>query len=183
MKQNAEQRKRTLANQTENEKANLRAKLLLQAFMNPEMDVEDVRPYSPSQQELFRIYEDGVLSAHKADDDINRIIQSLSELKQPSMQDVKKYRLWLDQKYQSPYTGQIIPLSKLFTPAYQIEHMIPQSRFFDDSMSNKVICEAEVNGLDAQGRKQLHVNVFVEILFQKNFSFFSFSGKALLENL
>ena len=145
LKQNAEQRKRTLASQTENEKANLRAKLLLQAFMNPEMDIEDVRPYSPSQQELFRIYEDGVLSAHKADDDIQRIIQSLSELKQPSAQDIKKYRLWLDQKYQSPYTGQIIPLSKLFTPAYQIEHIIPQSRFFDDSMSNKVICEAEVN--------------------------------------
>ena len=145
LKQNAEQRKRTLVHQIENEKANLRAKLLLQAFMNPEMEVEDVRPYSPSQQELFRIYEDGVLSAHKADDEINRIIQSLSELKQPSMQDVKKYRLWLDQKYQSPYTGQIIPLSKLFTPEYQIEHIIPQSRFFDDSMSNKVICEAEVN--------------------------------------
>ena len=145
LKQNAEQRKRTLANQMENEKANLRAKLLLQAFMNPEMDIENVRPHSPSQQELFRIYEDGVLSAHKADDDINRIIQSLAELKQPSPQDVKKYRLWLDQKYQSPYTGQIIPLSKLFTPAYQIEHIIPQSRFFDDSMSNKVICEAEVN--------------------------------------
>ena len=145
LKQNAEQRKRTLANQMENEKANLRAKLLLQAFMNPEMDIENVRPHSPSQQELFRIYEDGVLSVHKADDDINRIIQSLAELKQPSPQDVKKYRLWLDQKYQSPYTGQIIPLSKLFTPAYQIEHIIPQSRFFDDSMSNKVICEAEVN--------------------------------------
>ena len=145
LKQNAEQRKRTLANQMENEKANLRAKLLLQAFMNPEMDIENVRPHSPSQQELFRIYEDGVLSAHKADDDINRIIQSLAELKQSSPQDVKKYRLWLDQKYQSPYTGQIIPLSKLFTPAYQIEHIIPQSRFFDDSMSNKVICEAEVN--------------------------------------
>ena len=145
LKQNAEQRKRTLTNQTENEKANLRAKLLLQAFMNPEMEVEEVRPYSPSQQELFRIYEEGVLSAHKADDDISRIIQSLSELKQPSLQDIKKYRLWLDQKYQSPYTGQIIPLAKLFTPAYQIEHIIPQSRFFDDSMSNKVICEAEVN--------------------------------------
>ena len=145
LKQNAEQRKRTLANQMENEKANLRAKLLLQAFINPEMDIENVRPHSPSQQELFRIYEDGVLSAYKADDDINRIIQSLAELKQPSPQDVKKYRLWLDQKYQSPYTGQIIPLSKLFTPAYQIEHIIPQSRFFDDSMSNKVICEAEVN--------------------------------------
>ena len=39
----------------------------------------------------------------------------------------------------------MIPLSKLFTPAYQIEHIIPQSRYFDDSFSNKVICEAEVN--------------------------------------
>ena len=144
LKQNAEQRKRTLANQMENEKANLRAKLLLQEFLNQGI-VDDVRPYSPSQQELFRIYEEGVLSAYEADDDIKRIIQSLSELKEPSPQEVKKYRLWLDQKYQSPYTGQIIPLSKLFTPAYQIEHIIPQSRFFDDSMSNKVICEAEVN--------------------------------------
>src|SRR5690606_22374155 len=38
-------------------------------------------------------------------------------------------------------------LSKLYTPAYQIEHIIPQARFFDDSFSNKVICESEVNEL------------------------------------
>ena len=145
LKQNAEQRKKTMLRQQENEKANLRAKLLLQEFMNPEMDVEGVHAYSPSQQELFRIYEDGVLSANKPDDDTQRIINELSALKQPSLQDIKKYRLWLDQKYISPYTGEIIPLAKLFTPAYQIEHVIPQSRFFDDSMSNKVICEAEVN--------------------------------------
>lgn len=145
LKQNAEQRKKTMLRQQENEKANLRAKLLLQEFMNPEMDVEGVHAYSPSQQELFRIYEDGVLSANKPDDETQRIINDLSSLKQPSIQDIKKYRLWLDQKYVSPYTGEIIPLAKLFTPAYQIEHVIPQSRFFDDSMSNKVICEAEVN--------------------------------------
>lgn len=145
LKQNAEQRKKTMLRQQENEKANLRAKLLLQEFMNPELDVEGVHAYSPSQQELFRIYEDGVLSANKPDDDTQRIINELSSLKQPSLQDIKKYRLWLDQKYVSPYTGEIIPLAKLFTPAYQIEHVIPQSRFFDDSMSNKVICEAEVN--------------------------------------
>ena len=41
----------------------------------------------------------------------------------------------------------MIPLSKLFTPAYEIEHIIPQSRYFDDSLSNKVICESEVNKL------------------------------------
>ena len=145
LKQNAEQRKRTLQRQQDNEKANLRAKLLLQEFMNPECGIEGVHGYSPSQQEILRIYEEGVLSANKADDEIQHIINDLSALKQPSPQDVKKYRLWLDQKYISPYTGQPIPLAKLFTPAYQIEHVIPQSRFFDDSMSNKVICEAEVN--------------------------------------
>lgn len=147
LKQNAEQRKNTLARQADNEKANLRAKLLLQEFMNPEANIEGVRAYSPSQLELFRIYEDGVLNNPKSekDEDIQRIIKELSELKQPSAADVRKYRLWLDQKYISPYTGQPIPLAKLFTSAYQIEHVIPQSRFFDDSMSNKVICEAEVN--------------------------------------
>ena len=46
-----------------------------------------------------------------------------------------------------PYTGEIIPLGKLFTTAYEIEHVIPQSRYFDDSFSNKVICESEVNKL------------------------------------
>jgi CRISPR-associated endonuclease Csn1 len=64
---------------------------------------------------------------------------------QPSKSELLKYKLWIEQKYKSPYTGNIIPLSKLFTPAYEIEHIIPQSRFFDDSFTNKVICEAEVN--------------------------------------
>lgn len=56
-------------------------------------------------------------------------------------------KCWLEQKYRSPYTGAMIPLGKLFTPAYEIEHVIPQSRYFDDSFTNKVICEAEVNKL------------------------------------
>lgn len=99
LKQNAEQRKKTLARQQENENANLQAEQALLEFMHP------------------------------------------------SPKDIKKYRLWVEQNYISPYTGQPIPLSELFSPAYQIEHMIPQSRYFDDSMSNKVICEAEVNAL------------------------------------
>ena len=56
-----------------------------------------------------------------------------------------KYRLWMEQNKQSPYTGQTIPLTKLFTPSYQIEHVIPQKVYYDNSLSNKVVCEAEVN--------------------------------------
>ena len=60
--------------------------------------------------------------------------------------EVEKYRLWADQNHLSPYTGNPIPLSLLFNKmAYEIEHIFPRSRFFDDSFANKVICETGVN--------------------------------------
>lgn len=147
LKNPADKRKQMQQRALDNEKTNLRIKSLLQEFMNPDMDIEGVRAYSPNQQEILRIYEDGVLSSNVVPEDIQKTIDALSSAKQPTHAEVIKYRLWLDQKYTSPYTGEIIPLAKLFTSAYQIEHVIPQSRYFDDSLSNKVICEAEVNAL------------------------------------
>ena len=46
-----------------NENTNLRIKALLTEFLNPEFGIENVRPYSPSQQDLLRIYEEGVLNS------------------------------------------------------------------------------------------------------------------------
>ena len=110
-----------------------------------------MRPYSPNQQDLLRIYEEGVWnSVDEVPNEIATIIKKFNESdvkKRPTTSEVLRYKLWLEQKYQSPYTGEMIPLSKLFTPAYEIEHIIPQARYFDDSFSNKVICEAEVNKL------------------------------------
>lgn len=133
----------------EGEATNQRIRLLLAELMNPDCEVESVRPQSPSQQELLKIYEDGVFhSGIEVPDDILDIQKRFTTAKnQPTHAEVLRYKVWLDQKYISPYTGRTIPLAKLFTPAYQIEHVIPQSRWFDDSMSNKVICEAEVNQL------------------------------------
>ncbi len=142
MKNPADKRKQMTNQINENENKNLRIKALLAELLNPEHKVENVRPYSPSQQEILKIYEDGVLNSNiTIEDDILKISKSA----QPTKSELTRYKLWLDQKYRSPYTGEIIPLSKLFTPAFEIEHIIPQSRFFDDSFSNKVICEAEVN--------------------------------------
>ncbi len=128
----------------ENESTNLRMKALLIELLN-DSDFENVRPYSPMQQEILKIYEEGVLGAEdgKIPDDILRI----SKQAQPTTVELTRYKLWLEQKYRSPYTGEPIPLSKLFTPAYEIEHIIPQARYFDDSFSNKVICESAVNKL------------------------------------
>lgn len=131
----------------ENENTNLRIKQILKEFKESYPDIEEVRPHSPSQQTIFRIYENYALAnLSKTDKDYKEIID-ISKKANPTSNEVARYKLWLEQKYQSPYTGEMIPLSKLFTSAYQIEHIIPQARYFDDSFNNKVICEAEVNGL------------------------------------
>jgi CRISPR-associated endonuclease Csn1 len=143
MKNNAEDR-RIITNQVmEKESTNLRIKALLAELQN-DASIENVRPYSPVQQEILKIYEDGVInSGMEIPDDILKI----SKTAQPSTSDLQRYKLWLEQKYRSPYTGATIPLSKLFTPAYEIEHIIPKARYFDDSFNNKVICESAVNKL------------------------------------
>lgn len=149
LKKTRDERERMSRSIAEGEATNQRIRMLLIELMNPECQVENVRPQSPSQQELLKIYEDGVLQSNvEIPDDIDDIRKRFTSAKnQPTHAEVIRYKLWLDQKYISPYTGRPIPLAKLFTPAYQIEHVIPQSRWFDDSMSNKVICEAEVNQL------------------------------------
>lgn len=151
MKNPADKRRKMTQQISDNENANLRIKALLMEFTNPDFEIENVRPYSPNQQEILRIYEEGVLSSVETiPEDIDIVLKKFKESetnKRPTRKEVLRYKLWLEQKYRSPYTGQSIPLAKLFTPAYEIEHIIPQSRYFDDSLTNKVICESEVNKL------------------------------------
>lgn len=147
MKNPADKRKQMTERIQQNENTNLRIKALLMEFLNPELGIENVRPYSPSQQDILRIYEENALDNLTKEDAEYEFVYKMSKTAQPSKSDVIRYKCWLEQKYRSPYTGKMIPLAKLFTPAYEIEHIIPQSRYFDDSFSNKVICEAEVNKL------------------------------------
>jgi len=143
MKNTAEDRKKISDQVIKNENTNLRIKALL-AELNNDPEIKNVRPYSPIHQEILKIFEDGVLSSDiEIPDDIIKIIKTA----QPSSAELQRYKLWLEQKYRSPYTGEMIPLSKLFTTDYEIEHIIPQSRYFDDSFNNKVICESAVNKL------------------------------------
>ncbi len=128
---------------SENQNTNLRIKTLLAELLH-ESSVESVRPYSPYQQDILKIYEDGALnSAVDVPDDILKI----SKLPTPSKSQMTRYKCWLEQHYRSPYTGRVIPMSRLFTSDYEIEHIIPKSRYYDDSFSNKVICESAVNKL------------------------------------
>jgi CRISPR-associated endonuclease Csn1 len=59
--------------------------------------------------------------------------------------NVLRYKLWEECGGISVYSGKPIPANKLFDADYDIDHIIPQSRLFDDSRSNKVLCERALN--------------------------------------
>lgn len=59
--------------------------------------------------------------------------------------DKLKFELWLECGRISPYTGKVIPLYKLFSAEYEIEHIAPYSKSMDNSFINKTISEREFN--------------------------------------
>ena len=63
----------------------------------------------------------------------------------PSGQDILKYRLWKEQDETCLYSGKSIPRKELFEPGYDIDHILPYSITFDDSMRNKVLVTSQEN--------------------------------------
>lgn len=77
-------------------------------------------------------------------DKIKKEIQELGKLS-PTGQDILKYRLWKEQDGVCLYSGKSIPLEELFEPGYDIDHILPYSITFDDSMRNKVLVTSQEN--------------------------------------
>lgn len=63
-------------------------------------------------------------------------------------EDFEKYKLWIEQGYRSPYSGQIIKLTDLFDGSkYNVDHIFPQASITNNSLSNKVVVEVNLNKL------------------------------------
>lgn len=62
--------------------------------------------------------------------------------------DLIKYKLWKElafNSYRELYTNTRIPIEELFTNKYDIEHIIPKAKLFDDSFSNKTLATNHFN--------------------------------------
>jgi CRISPR-associated endonuclease Csn1 len=69
----------------------------------------------------------------------------------PKPQDIVKYKLWKEQNCKCAYSGKAVDDARLFDDGYaEIDHIIPFSRSFDDSYSNKVVV------LTAENREKLN---------------------------
>lgn len=65
----------------------------------------------------------------------------------PSRNDITKYLLAEECRWECPYTGKSISFGSLFgnNPEFDIEHIIPLSRCLDDSFANKTLCYNDEN--------------------------------------
>lgn len=66
----------------------------------------------------------------------------------PSRNDILRYRLYMELKdngFKTLYSNTYIPKEELFSKKFEIEHIIPQAKLFDDSQSNKTLETHEVN--------------------------------------
>ena len=165
MKKNAKEKEKETKRNNENKKTNERIVELLKELKKENNKIIEKSPF---QQEKLRIIENDLLSSIEFDKndkkyfykdengiDTNKILFVNKDLKEKvlskdlnkiSKSDFERYKLWLDQRYQSPYTGRMIKLSDLFDrEKYEIEHIFPQERITLNAMYNKVICETEVN--------------------------------------
>ena len=65
--------------------------------------------------------------------------------------NIEKYKVWRNLNPQDVtkrcdlYTGKPISFSELFTDRYEIEHILPYSWSYDDSYTNKIITQANIN--------------------------------------
>ncbi|MCB9195000.1 MAG: type II CRISPR RNA-guided endonuclease Cas9 [Flavobacteriales bacterium] len=87
-------------------------------------------------------------SAKTRHEKIVKLLQSEFGVANPTKNDIIRYKLYEELKnngYKDLYTHTYIPREKLFTKEIDIEHIIPQSKAFDDSFSNKTLAFRQDN--------------------------------------
>jgi CRISPR-associated endonuclease Csn1 len=127
-------------------------------------ELKSGNPQSLADIEKFRIWKanGGIESIKRFEELFNKKNEFINA------SEVERYLLWADQNHLSPYTGKPIQLSQLFNKSlYEIEHIFPRSRFFDDSFSNKVICETGVNKEKDKSIARLFIQQFSGHTFKR----------------
>lgn len=137
-----------------NQLANHRAELLLR-----EIGMNDKSPFL---REKYRIYEDCIMSAIRIDkpDTKYSYIDEYGNMQQVTKSDImawqkdmdefrkhiKTYKLWLNKRFSSPYTGLEIEFKEIFDRTmYEREHTLPQERVTLNSLKNLFMCETAIN--------------------------------------
>lgn len=112
--------------------------------------IKDFRPnYSDDDIEKGRLLFEQIESGDFKEPDIDKYAKASRIQKEKAERfalDLQKYKLWKEQRFRCLYTGDAISITKLFDGnAVDIEHTIPRSISFNDSLTNRTVCSTHFN--------------------------------------
>ena len=110
-------------------------------FKFDEVRIELARELKKNAKERAEL-SSSINSAKAAHDKIVKLLQSEFGIKNPVRNDIIRYKLYSELKnngYKDLYTNTYISPEMIFSPLTDVDHILPQSRLFDDSFSNKTL--------------------------------------------
>jgi len=106
----------------------------------------ELKKSAKEREELFK----SINETTRIHEELVKKLQNEFGLSHVSRNDIIRYKLYMElasNGYHTLYTDTYIPREKLFSKEFDIEHIIPQAKLFDDSFSNKTL-EARQANLD-----------------------------------
>ncbi len=121
---------------------------IVEYFKFDEIRIELARELKKNAKEREEMTS-GINKAKSENDKIReRIRKDFPNVPNPTRNDIVRYKLYQElafNGYKDLYTNSKVEYHKLFSKEYDIDHIIPQSRLFDDSFSNKVLVPRQAN--------------------------------------
>lgn len=121
---------------------------VIEAYGKPdEIRIELARDLKKNADERAQMT-DAINKTTKEHEDIRKILQSEFGLSYVSRTDIIRYKLYKELEprgYHTLYSNTYIPQEKLFSKEFDIEHIIPQSKLFNDSFANKTLEARDIN--------------------------------------
>lgn len=148
-------------------------------FRFDEIRIELARELKKNVKERQKI-DSQVREAKVRNEKIIKILKTEFGIPNPTKSDIIKYRLYEELKsdgYRDLYKDKYIKREDLFSSKIDVDHIIPKSRWFDDSFSNKTICYRRDNldkgertaydYIESLGRERLDAYLAREDLYQE----------------
>ncbi len=120
---------------------------VIELFKFDEIRIElarDLKKSAKEREEKTKAIREVTASHEK----IREILQSKFRISKVTRNDIIRYKLWQElanNGYKTLYTNTRIREEELFSKEFDIEHIIPQAKLFDDSFSNKTLTVRDIN--------------------------------------
>ncbi len=121
---------------------------IIESYGKPdEIRIELARELKSNAQERKKLI-DTISQGQQENDEIRKILHDTFGKSHVSRNDIIRYKLYKELEangYKTLYSNTPIPQEALFSKSFDIEHIIPQAKMFDDSLSNKTLEARDIN--------------------------------------